>query len=76
MSGGGDHGSGRAGAWDAAHTLAAESAQADFVYLLRRIHSLCKADGTLSVETPPHAPGTGRQDRHDSWIIIRIIIVK
>jgi hypothetical protein len=31
---------------DAAHRLAAESAQADFVCLLRRIHSLCKAGGT------------------------------
>jgi hypothetical protein len=29
--------------------LAAESTQVDFVYLLRRIHSLCKADGTFPV---------------------------
>jgi hypothetical protein len=39
-------GSGRAGARDAACSQAAESAQADFVYLLRRIYSLCMADGT------------------------------
>jgi hypothetical protein len=33
-------GSGRAGAWDARCSRAAESAQADFVYFQRRIHSL------------------------------------
>ena len=35
-------GCGRAAGWDAACSLAAESAQADFVCLLRRIHSLCR----------------------------------
>jgi len=40
-------GSGRAGAWDAACCLAAESAQADFAMSQRRIHSLLKADGAL-----------------------------
>jgi hypothetical protein len=39
-------GCGQPGARDAAHGLAAESAQADFVCLLRRIYSLCKAAGT------------------------------
>jgi hypothetical protein len=37
---------GRAGAWDAAHGRAAESAQADFASFPRRIHSLLQADGT------------------------------
>jgi len=40
-------GCGRAGAWDAVHGRAAESAQADFAILQRRIHSLPRAGGTL-----------------------------
>jgi len=40
-------GCGRAGAWDAAHRRAAESAQADFAPFQRRIHSLPRADGTV-----------------------------
>ena len=47
----GRSGCGRAGAWDAACSRAAESAQADFVYLLRRIYSLCKAGGTFPNST-------------------------
>jgi hypothetical protein len=37
-------GCGRAGAWDAVHDRAAESAQADFAHFQRRIHSLPRAD--------------------------------
>jgi hypothetical protein len=39
-------GCGRTGAWSAAHALTAESAQADFAFFQRRIHSLQRADGT------------------------------
>ena len=46
---GGNTGSGRAGAWDAAHRRAAESAQADCVKLLRRIYSLMQAGAELLV---------------------------
>jgi hypothetical protein len=62
-------GSGRPGAGDAAHPRAAESAQADFVCLLRRIHSLCRraprhrAGIAVPVIRPqptaPHAGGCG-----------------
>jgi hypothetical protein len=44
-------GSGRAGASDAAHRRAAESAQADFAFSQRRIHSLQRADGTVPNQT-------------------------
>jgi hypothetical protein len=40
-------GSGRAGAWNALQGWAAESAQADFAFFQRRIHSLRRAGGTL-----------------------------
>jgi hypothetical protein len=40
-------GSGRAAASDAAQRQAAESAQADFAFSQRRIHSLQRADGTM-----------------------------
>jgi hypothetical protein len=40
-------GSGRTGAWGAAHARAAESAQADFAIFQRRIPSLPRADGTI-----------------------------
>jgi hypothetical protein len=40
-------GGGRAVVSDAAHCLAAESAQADFAVFQRRIHSLQRADGTV-----------------------------
>ena len=43
-------GCGRAGAWDAAHRRAAESAQADFANFQRRIHSLQRADGTFACQ--------------------------
>jgi hypothetical protein len=44
-------GCGRAAAWDAAHSWAAQSAQADFAIFQRRIHSLPRADGTLPNQT-------------------------
>ena len=54
-------GSGRAGAWDAACCLAAESAKADFAIFQRRIHSLRRAESAICPKTARRPkPGTGK----------------
>jgi hypothetical protein len=55
-------GCGRAGAWDAAHGRAAESAKADFVIFQRRIHSLLEADGTVLDKIRNRCPSLLRAD--------------
>jgi hypothetical protein len=51
-------GCGRAGAWDALHGRAAESAKADFALFQRRIHSLVVAGAALPDPMRDRAPSS------------------
>jgi hypothetical protein len=62
-------GCGRAAAWNAAHRRAAESAQADFAFSQRRIHSLLEADFALSVGVARSAAPRCSADSRDPRLL-------
>jgi hypothetical protein len=60
---------------DAAHTLAAESAQADFACLLRRIHSLCKPTARSHSARPLPRPLYAGYFEASFWTVVMLRLV-